>query len=300
MALKSRSYLQRFGDVELAVRSAGEGMPFVWGHSLMGSMKVEDQAALWDWSGMERYAQIVRYDARGHGYSDGSYRKEDYRWDRMAADMLAVADCFIASSGSTRCLLGGISMGAATALEATRQQPECVSGLVLALPPTAWETRPRQSAIYRRLAWVSGLFGAAPYRLFDLLPIPMREDGRNQLALHTAKGLAQANPLHVQAALGGAALSDMPEPRQLRELEVPTLILAWEDDTAHPVSTAMTLAETLPDVRGIVLCHPGDIREWESALASFVKDIAGKSRARRRTSRGKRSAGRPGRKHRTA
>jgi len=298
--MNTLSYLQRFGDVELAVRTEGEGMPFVWGHSLMGSMKVEDQAALWDWSSIDRYAQIVRYDARGHGYSDGSYKREDYRWDRMAADMLAVAESCIASSGNKRCILGGISMGAATALEATCQQPEWVGGLVLALPPTAWKTRPRQAAIYRRLAWVSGLFGAAPYRLFDLLPIPTREDGRYQLALHTAKGLAQANPLHVQAALGGAALSDLPEPGLLRELDIPTLILAWEDDTAHPISTAMTLAETLPDVRGMVLCHPGDIREWESELTSFVKEVAGNSRVRHRPSHGKRAAGRPGRKRRVA
>jgi pimeloyl-ACP methyl ester carboxylesterase len=288
--VSSRSYLQRFGDVELAVRSRGEGMPFVWGHSLMGSMRVEDRAALWDWSGIERYAQVVRYDARGHGNSDGSYRRDDYRWDRMAADMLAVADSFIAASGSKRCLLGGISMGAGTALEAAFQQPERVAGLVLALPPTAWRTRPRQAAIYRRLAWVSGLFGAAPYRLFDLLPIPVREDGRNQLALHTAKGLAQANPLHVQAALGGAALSDMPEPGQLRELDIPTLILAWEDDAAHPVSTAEVLADTLPDVRGMVLCHPGDLGEWRSALVAFVKGVAGKLPARPSPARNKRAA----------
>ena len=287
--MSSRSFLRRFGDVELAVRSRGEGMPFVWGHSLMGSMRVEDRAALWDWSGIERYAQVVRYDARGHGNSDGSYRREDYRWDRMAADMLAVADAFTAASGATRCLLGGISMGAGTALEAAFQQPERVAGLVLALPPTAWETRPRQSAIYRRLSWVSGLFGAAPYRLFDLLPIPVRADGRSQLALHTAKGLAQANPLFVQAALGGAALSDMPPPAALRALDIPTLILAWEDDTAHPVSTAAVLADTLPDVRGMVLCHPGDIREWGAALTSFVKDIAGTA-AKRSPARGRRTA----------
>jgi len=296
--MKKHSYLQRFGDVELAVRSRGEGVPFVWGHSLMGSVRVEDKAALWDWSGVERHAQVVRYDARGHGNSDGSYNRDDYRWDHMAADMLAVADYFIASSDETRCVLGGISMGAATALQAAIRQPDRVCGLVLALPPTAWETRPRQSAIYRRLAWVSGLFGAAPYRLLDLLPIPMREDGRNQLALNTAKGLAQANPLHVQAALGGAALSDMPDPTALGELDVPTLILAWEEDSAHPLSTALALAETLPDVRGTVICHPGDVSEWQSALEDFVSEVAPGTPAKRSPSR--RAPRKSGRKRKAA
>ncbi len=171
------------------------------------------------------------------------------------------------------------------------KQPEQVAGLVLVLPPTAWDTRPRQSAIYRRLARVSGLFGAAPYRLLDLLPIPMREDGRSQLALHTMKGLATANPLHVQAALGGAARSDMPDPALLRQLQVPTLILAWEDDVAHPVSTATELADTLPDVRGLVICQPDDISEWESALAEFVQDIAAAESVTRRPARKKRVVG---------
>lgn len=269
--MNSRSYLQCFGDVELAVRSQGKGMPFIWGHSLMGSMRIEDQAALWDWASVERYAQVVRYDARGHGNSDGSYKPEDYCWDRMAADMLAIANAHAAKKRKKQCLLGGLSMGAATALEAAVQNPELVAGLVLVLPPTAWDTRPRQAAIYRRLARVSGFFGAAPYRLLDLLPIPVREDGRNQLSIHTMKGLARANPLHVQAALGGAAQSDMSNLDALRELDVPTLILAWEDDTAHPVSTAEELANTLPDVRDLVVCHPGDVGDWEPAMVDFVR-----------------------------
>ena len=98
--MKNHSYLQRFGEVELAVRSQGKGIPFVWGHSLMGSMRVEDQAGLWDWGSVERYAEVVRYDARGHGNSDGSYDRDDYRWDRMASDMLAVATSVAATSGT--------------------------------------------------------------------------------------------------------------------------------------------------------------------------------------------------------
>jgi pimeloyl-ACP methyl ester carboxylesterase len=148
-----------------------------------------------------------------------------------------------------------------------------VAGLVLALPPTAWDTRPRQAAIYRRLSWVSGIFGAAPYRLLDFLPIPVREDGRSRLGLHTARGLAMANPLQVQAALRGAALSDMPDLKTLKKLSVPTLILAWTDDMAHPVSTAETLAEMLPDVRELVVCNPVDVSDWLPAIRNFLAEL---------------------------
>lgn len=280
--MKKRSYLQRFGQVELAVRLAGGGLPFVWGHSLMGSMAVEDRAALWDWDAIEDIAGVLRYDARGHGNSDGSYDPQDYRWDQMARDMLAVAESVAHHREVDRYVLGGVSMGAATALQAAVSQPERVAGLVLALPPTAWETRARQAAIYRRIAWVSGLLGAAPYRMLDWLPVPVREDGRSRLALCTARGLARANPLHVQAALRGAALSDMPGKSVLAQLEVPTLILAWENDKAHPVSTALALAETLPDVQSLVISNPADITHWMPALRKFLQQVVAASRQKPR------------------
>ena len=49
------------------------------------------------------------------------------------------------------------------------------------------------------------------------------------------------------------------------------------------------LADTLPDVRGMVLCHPGDISEWSLALTSFVQDIAGNAAAQRAPARNRRS-----------
>lgn len=285
------SYLQQFGDVELAVRQVGEGMPLVWGHSLMGSMRVDDLAELFDWEALALCSRLVRYDARGHGYSDGSYDPEDYRWSELAGDMLAIGEESAQASDSDRYLLGGVSMGAATALEAAAQQPERVAGLILVLPPTAWDTRPRQSAIYRRLSWVSGLLGAAPYRLLDWLPIPVRDDGRSRLALYTAKGLARANPLHVQAALRGAALSDMPDRARLEKLQVPTLILAWEDDMAHPVSTAEALAETLPDVRGLDIISPHEQPDWTRLVCEFVGEVGvGKRSPRRKRPRARTAA----------
>jgi pimeloyl-ACP methyl ester carboxylesterase len=270
----NHSKLQRFDNISLAIRRSVSGIPLNWGHGLLGSTKVEDNAAVLDWVEVEKHAEVVRYDARGHGDSDGSCEPEDYRWPCMAADMLAVADSVTAGRGRKRYVLGGLSMGAATALEAAVQHPELVAGLVLVLPPTAWSTRQRQTAIYRRMAWFSRLFGAAPYRLLDWLPIPQQEDGRSQLALHTMKGLARANPAHIQAALRGAALSDMPDQALLAKLNVPTLILAWKDDIAHPISTATALAEILPQVHSLIISDPADLADWTPTLCQFLDEIA--------------------------
>jgi pimeloyl-ACP methyl ester carboxylesterase len=77
----------------------------------------------------------------------------------------------------------------------------------------------------------------------------------------------------VEAALRGAALSDMPDLKTLEKLKVPTLILAWEDDMSHPVSTAEILAETLPDVRELVVCKPDDLSDWLPAMLNFLAEL---------------------------
>lgn len=272
------SYRQRQGGIDLVVRKTGEGIPFVWGHSLMGSMQADDGAALWDWQAVAGSAQVIRYDARGHGRSGGSHSPEDYRWPELAAEMLAVGKRALRDSEWQRCVLGGISMGAATALEAAAQRPGETAGMILVIPPTAWETRPRQAAIYRRLAWVSGMLGAAPFHLLNLLPVPVREDGRSRLSLHVARGLARTNPRCLQAALRGAALSDMRDPAMLAKVDVPTLILAWEDDPAHPVSTAEELADCLPDVRALVVSDPRDISDWQPVIVDFLKEVTRRER----------------------
>ena len=114
--MKAISYLQRFDNVELAVRQGGGGIPLIWGHSLLSSIRADDKANIWNWDQLEQHARLVRYDARGHGNSDGSYNASDYRWDHLANDMLSVAQSV--STAGQRYVLGGASMGCSSALQA--------------------------------------------------------------------------------------------------------------------------------------------------------------------------------------
>ncbi len=263
----------------------GSGIPFVWGHALLSSMQAEDGAALWGWAEVAEVADVIRYDTRGHGLSSGGTDPEDYRWPNLAADMLALGDHAVAGSESQRCVFGGMSMGAATALQAALLQPEKAAGMVLVIPPTAWDTRPRQAAIYRRMSRFAGLLGSAPFRLLNLLPTPVREDGRSRLGVHVARGLARAKPRQLQAALRGAALSDLPSPESLAALRVPALILAWEDDPAHPVSTAEQLADLLPNTQQLLVTAPDKLSDWLPAILGFLENI---DRAERRRAKGAR------------
>jgi len=90
---------------------------------------------------------VVRYDARGHGLSYASVDAIDYSWPSLAKDMLGIADELELDTVA----LGGISMGCATALFAALAAPHRVSRLILTTPPTAWETRPPQAALYEQL-----------------------------------------------------------------------------------------------------------------------------------------------------
>jgi len=273
--MKAYSYLQPFDDVELAVRQQGEGLPFIWGHNLLGSIRVDDKAAIWQWDEIQKHAHLVRYDARGHGNSDGSYLAKDYRWDHLAGDMLSVAKSVSGEKGEKRYVLGGASMGCSTALEAALREPENVAGLILVLPPTAWRTRRKQAIKYRRQAWMSGAFGATPYRLLKYLPDESNHyDARRRQSMITARELAMANPLYVQAALRGAALSNLPTKRALRDLKMPTIIFSWRGDSTHPESTAEILADTLPNVQSLITSDSRDIEDWTGDMCDFLDKLS--------------------------
>jgi pimeloyl-ACP methyl ester carboxylesterase len=253
--------------VDLAVRQSGRGVPFFWGHGLMGSMAQEDVADLIDWSGVAEAAQLLRYDARGHGRSEATLDPADYRWPALAQDLLGLAD----SVGADRGVFGGLSMGCATALHAASAAPERVRGLVLVAPPTAWDTRPRQARLYRTLAALIERTGLGPFRclvsLSGLVPGPP----------HLALRRADARP--VVATLRGAADSDLPDAERLRAIDAPALILAWRRDPAHPLSSAERLVELLPDARLRVAGSFDDVRAWSLEIRRFLGTLGSPTRS---------------------
>ena len=94
--------------LELAVESFGAGPPLVFAHGLTGTRNnTRDQFAPL----ADRY-RIVIFDQRGHGDSTPVTDPALYDVHRMAYDMAAVMDAL----GIERAIVGGESMGAATAL----------------------------------------------------------------------------------------------------------------------------------------------------------------------------------------
>lgn len=234
--------------VELNVRVSGSGLPLLWGHGLMMSMAAEDTTDWFHWSQFPENLRLVRYDARGHGRSQASYRPQDYHWPNLGRDMLALAD----ATGAGRFIAGGASMGCATALNAALLAPERVKALLLVIPPTAWETRAAQGKFYRNLALVGGVLGgrrlaALSSRNLDrMLPSWLVEAERDKLA-GMGEGVAALSGRTLWNLMRGAGQTNLPSREQFAALaDIPTAIFGWEGDQSHPVSSAQALNALLP------------------------------------------------------
>jgi len=261
----------RVNGVDLAVSLTGEGRRLIWGHGLLYSMAAEDVADIFDWEQFAESAQVVRYDARGHGLSYASVDAIDYSWPSLAKDMLGIADELELDTVA----LGGISMGCATALFAALAAPHRVSRLILTTPPTAWETRPPQAALYEQLAAaidergmgvLAALYGQQPSNLAPLLLKQASPGLMKQMAAWAMKW----NATRVSTILRGAKMSNFPPREELRSLSMPVLILAWEGDAGHPVSTAEQLQSLFPNAHTHIASSLNDLRRWPDLIREFV------------------------------
>ena len=205
--------------------------------------------------------RLLRYDARGHGLSTGSSELADYRWDRLADDLLRLLDHVFPGEPVHGV---GPSMGCGTLLHAITHAPERFSALTLMVPPTAWETRVSKADEYRAMAALIQAQG-----MEALLAV---EDGATQPpamaeAPHTRPDVSDTM---LPTIFRGAAQADLPSPEDIKAITVPTLVLAWIDDPGHPLSTAEKLHELIADSRLVIAHTPGDLAQWPEMLHEQV------------------------------
>jgi pimeloyl-ACP methyl ester carboxylesterase len=186
---------------------------------------------------------VVAYTARGHGNSRGWERyAEEYQqftWENLAEDMIGIGEHFHLN----QFLVGGQSMGSATALYATIKYPERVKGLILIRPPTAWHVRRARRGHLEEIAYQS------------------HERHPNE-------------PNH--NVFRGAAISDLPpiDSALYSSITCPVLILCHEGDKAHPVETATTLSHLIPHAQLFISKSQGEaLREFPQILRSFVRSF---------------------------
>jgi len=262
-----RDQLVDVRGVTLHCREAGEGFPLIWGHGLTSCMAHEDQAGLFDWSSVTAANQLVRYDARGHGLSLGTDDYVDYEWANLALDMTALADGLEIGDF----VAGGASMGAATAIWAAMSDPSRVKGLLLVIPPTAWDTRVRQARIYELTSTAARYRLTTPFMLAArYVPVIAPEGSRKALVRSGARFASTIPTSRLSVIFKGASASGMPLPERLCDIDVPALILAWRDDSSHPVTTAEILHAGLPQSELHVADDDDELMDWPGLVAGFM------------------------------
>ncbi|HEY4333973.1 MAG TPA: alpha/beta fold hydrolase [Ilumatobacteraceae bacterium] len=259
--------MTRVRGADLAWTETGAGPWLVWGHGLTSSMASEDLFGLISWTKMAGHAHLLRYDARGHGLSESSADPNSYHWRELARDQLALAD----AAGIGSYIAGGASMGCATALHAAVLAPQRIRALILAIPPTAWESRAAQQDTYRLGAdlvetgdidaLVAGAHASpAPD---PLASFPQWRDGMEA-------AMRAADPVRLARIYRGAAITDFPAVTDVATVQQPTLILAWTGDPGHPMSTAERLAELIPRAELHRATTFRDLSSWTDITSDFV------------------------------
>jgi 3-oxoadipate enol-lactonase len=260
--------MPKIRGVDIAVQDSGAGPAFFWGHGFESCMANENDTML-GWAKLAEHHRVVRWDARGHGDSQGTTTADDYRWDNLGSDLLALAD----ELGIDTFVAGGVSMGAATALHAAVQAPERVTGLVLALPPTAYDTRASQGDWYGSGADLVEQQGVAAYiQRHSEQPVPPILEPIAEAYSGVVPSIADEL---MPAALRGAGASDLPPQAKVRAITVPTLLLAWAGDAGHPLSTAELLQELLPDAELNVAVELMDLLSWTDLVETFLERVDG-------------------------
>lgn len=222
-------------------RDEGSGQPFFFQHGL--GADVSQPFSLFK---PPPGIRLIGFDARTHGQTHPVGPPEKIGLATFADDLLALMDYLKIPTA----IVGGISMGAAIALNFVLRHPERVVGLVLSRP--AWLDAPNPWNV----------------KMFSLLSQLLRDHGRvkgKQVFLQTADYMDTlrrwpdvATSLagqfdHPEAEEGAfkfeRIIHDTPsrDRREWAGIKVPTLVLANRRDPVHPYEYGEVLARLIPD-----------------------------------------------------
>ncbi|MBK7777366.1 MAG: alpha/beta fold hydrolase [Sandaracinaceae bacterium] len=214
--------------------------------------------------GLKGHARFIAFDVQGAGTrsQDGTA----YMLEHVVDDWLALLDHLEIET----CVLAGLSMGGYVALRAVARAPERVRGLILA------NTQAGADSDTAKLGRAEGLRvlrrgGAAAFVAAQIA---------KQLSPHTQATLPalskQLLSLASGATEGGVAASLVAiatrsdHTASLRDIAVPTLLIAGADDVVTPPALLQVLADHIPGATLHVLAGAGHLSNLE-AEAEFTR-----------------------------
>ncbi len=210
--------------------------------------------------------QVLRYDTRGHGASDVS--PGEYSVERLGRDVLGLADALKVP----RFAFCGLSLGGAVGQWLALNAPDRVTGLVLANtspqfgPRANWETRIRTV----QEKGMAGIVDLVMQRFFSAETLA-RGDGYPDAIKSVLLGTDPAGYIGCCAML-----RDVDHTRLLKDIRIPTLVIAGDRDVSTPwQGHGEILAREIPGARALHLAaaHLSNLerpRSFTVALLDFL------------------------------
>jgi len=231
---------------------------------MLNSVESDSVYSLIDFKSLHNQVSVVRYN-----YCDKS-TAGDYSWPALTNELISVWD----DQKYEKVLMGGLSMGAGTAIHAAVQFPERVKALILVTPPPAWEIREKVKSVYRKV-----ISKTNAERIPEILKriIQLNQDPpeyfeqnhpgtKQQLLEHR---LSFEPQYYTQIYLGGAN-SDFPSREQISQINIPTLIIAHPDDPNHPLETAQELNKLIEGSELVVISNYEDYQNLQIKVRYFM------------------------------
>ncbi|MFK7922462.1 MAG: alpha/beta fold hydrolase [Bacteroidia bacterium] len=216
--------------------------------------------------------RLICMDARGHGQTPYSL-DHPANFDQYVDDLVAILDHLEIEMA----IIGGVSMGAGISMNMALRYPSRVKALLLIRPAWLDQGRPESLEILRVLA--------------DYLDEP---DGKARFAERLDfQALAQSLPNAAASLLGQFAnrlphrsdvlrriIDDRPVHNlaDLNKIELPSLIIASDDDPLHPYRFAERIHASIPQsllqkVSSRYLDHDAHLQEVRQHLRDFLDKI---------------------------
>lgn len=253
------------GHVSLYYEETGRGTPIIFAHEYASDCRGWEAQVRY----FSRHYRCITFNARGYPPSDIPERDDDYGQIIAAEDIGAVLDYLKID----RAFVIGLSMGAGAGLHFTMRHPERVLGLVFASGGSGSDPATRERFISDALLaadllkrdgmqpLVEGLsFGATRIQLLNK-DARSWDEFRRHLSEHSALG-SELTMRNYQARR--PSLFEFDE--QLRKIEVPTLIIAGDED--DPVlDTSLFLKRCMPASGMLMLPKTGHAVNLEEPAA---------------------------------
>jgi pimeloyl-ACP methyl ester carboxylesterase/DNA-binding winged helix-turn-helix (wHTH) protein len=281
--------------VNLAVATAGDGLPVVKTGTWLTHLEYDWQSPVWSplLAHLAARFQLIRYDPRGCGLSDRE--PADISFEAFVQDLEAVVD----TQGLRRFALVGISQGAAVSVAYAVRHPDRVSRLVLSGGyPLGRRKRgddadvAMQEALFTLIQHGWGQDNPAFRQVFTSLFIPEGTPEQTQWLNDLQRvSTSPENAIRVRRATENVDITGL-----LPRVTAPTLVLHSRGDALVPFEMGRMLASGIPDARFVELESRNHLpvaqeRAWPRYIAEICDFLGQEDRGRLRlvTPSGKRA-----------